>query len=136
MGGIRVMTNAVKIFAILLGIVVIYNLTLMNFKERSRDIATLKVLGFNQKEIMRSLIIESLSLTLIGVLLGLALGYPFMLAVLENNIVSLVSYLYHIYFKTYIYAFLLTFGVAAVINVLLSLRIRKVRMVESLKSVE
>ena len=108
----------------------------MNFKERSRDIATLKVLGFNQKEIMRSLIIESLSLTLIGVLLGLALGYPFMLAVLENNIVSLVSYLYHIYFKTYIYAFLLTFGVAAVINVLLSLRIRKVRMVESLKSVE
>ena len=136
MGGIGVMTNAVKIFAILLGIVVIYNLTLMNFKERSRDIATLKVLGFNQKEIMRSLIIESLSLTLIGVLLGLALGYPFMLAVLENNIVSLVSYLYHIYFKTYIYAFLLTFGVAAVINVLLSLRIRKVRMVESLKSVE
>ena len=136
MSGIRVMTNAVKIFAILLGIVVIYNLTLMNFKERSRDIATLKVLGFNQKEIMRSLLIESLSLTLIGVLIGLVLGYPFMLAVLENNIVSLVSYLYHIYFSTYIYAFLLTFGVAAVINLLLSLRIRKVKMVESLKSVE
>lgn len=136
MSGIRVMTNAVKIFAILLGIVVIYNLSLMNFKERSRDIATLKVLGFNQGEILRSLLIESLSLTLIGVAIGLVLGYPFMLGVLENNIVSLVSYLYHIYFKTYIFAFLLTFGVAVAINILLSLRIRGVRMVESLKSVE
>lgn len=136
MSGIRVMTNAIKIFAILLGIVVIYNLSLMNFKERSRDIATLKVLGFNQGEILRSLLIESLSLTLIGVIIGLFLGYPFMLGVLENNIVSLVSYLYHIYFKTYIFAFLLTFGVALAINILLSLRIRGVRMVESLKSVE
>ena len=136
MSGISVMTNAVKIFAILLGIVVIYNLSLMNFKERSRDIATLKVLGFNQIEILRSLLIESLSLTLVGVIIGLILGYPFMLLVLENNIVSLVSYLYHIYFKTYIIAFLLTFGVAIAINMLLSLRIRGVKMVESLKSVE
>ena len=119
MSGISVMTNAVKIFAILLGIVVIYNLSLMNFKERSRDIATLKVLGFNQIEILRSLLIESLSLTLVGVIIGLILGYPFMLLVLENNIVSLVSYLYHIYFKTYIIAFLLTFGVAIAINMLL-----------------
>ena len=136
MSGISVMTNAVKIFAILLGIVVIYNLSLMNFKERSRDIATLKVLGFNQMEIVRSLLIESLSLTFSGVVIGLILGYPFMLLVLENNIVSLVSYLYHIYFKTYIFAFLLTFGVAIAINMLLSLRIRGVKMVESLKSVE
>lgn len=136
MSGISVMTNAIKIFAILLGIVVIYNLSLMNFKERARDIATLKVLGFEQKEIMRSLLIESLSLTLFGVIIGLALGYPFMYIVLKTNIVSLVSYMYHIYFKTYIFAFLLTFGVAIAINLLLSLRIRKVKMVESLKSIE
>ena len=90
----------------------------------------------NQIEILRSLLIESLSLTLVGVVIGLVLGYPFMLLVLENNIVSLVSYLYHIYFKTYIIAFLLTFGVAIAINMLLSLRIRGVKMVESLKSVE
>ena len=136
MSGISVMTNAIKVFAILLGIVVIYNLTLMNYKERTRDIATLKVLGFNHREILRSLLIESLSLTLIGVLIGLALGYPFMLLVMENNIVSLVYYLYHIYFKSYVIAFLLTFGVAFVINILLSLGIRKIKMVESLKSVE
>ena len=136
MSGILVMTNAVKIFAVLLGIVVLYNLSLMNFKERSRDIATLKVLGFNRFEILRSLMIESMSLTAIGVLFGLALGYPFMLAVLMTNIVELVEYIYFIKALSYFLSFLLTFGVAAVINLILTNRSKKIQMVESLKSVE
>jgi ABC-type antimicrobial peptide transport system permease subunit len=136
MSGVLVMTTAVKVFAILLGVVVLYNLTLMNFRERSRDIATLKVLGFNKIEILKSLIVESMTLTLIGVLFGLALGYPFMLAVMKTNIVELVDYLYHIFFKSFIYSFLLTFGVALLINIVLSFRIKKIQMIESLKSVE
>ncbi len=136
MSGVIVMTNAVKVFAILLGIVVLYNLTLMNFRERSRDIATLKVLGFNRFEILKSLIVESLSLTLVGVILGLCLGYPFMLAVMMTNVVELVDYLYIIKIPSFIYSFLLTFGVALLINLFLSFRIKKVRMIESLKSVE
>lgn len=136
LSGVLVMTNAVKIFAILLGIVVLYNLTLMNYKERSRDVATLKVLGFNRFEILKSLILESLSLTLIGVILGLALGYPFMLAVMMTNVVELVDYLYIIFVPSYIYSFLLTFGVALLINILLSFKIKKIKMVESLKNVE
>ena len=136
MSGVLVMTNAVKIFAILLGIVVLYNLSLMNFKERNRDIATLKVLGFSSRETLHSLLIESLSLTLLGVLFGSALGYPFMLAVMMTNIVDLVNYMYMIYPLTYLFSFLLTFGVNILINLLLSLKIKKVKMVESLKSVE
>ena len=57
MSSISVMTLAVKCFAIILAVVVLYNLALLNFKERNRDIATMKVLGFNQLEIMMSLII-------------------------------------------------------------------------------
>lgn len=136
MSGVLVMTNAVKVFAILLGIVVLYNLTLMNFRERSRDIATLKVLGFNRFEILKSLIVESLSLTLVGVILGLAVGYPFMLAVMMTNVVELVDYLYIIFVPSFIYSFLLTFGVALLINLFLTFRIKKVKMIESLKSVE
>ena len=136
MSGVYVMTNAVKVFAILLAIVVLYNLALMNFQERTRDIATLKVLGFSRMEITLSLLFETMSLTAIGVLIGLCLGYPFMLAVLGTNVVELVEYLYSITFVSYVISFALTFVVALIVNLLLTHRIKKVMMVESLKSVE
>ncbi len=136
MGGILTMTNAVKIFAILLAIVVLYNLALMNFKERARDIATLKVLGFKRSEIALSLLLESLTLTLVGTILGMALGYPFLLLVMGTNVVELVDYLYFIKAISYVYGFLLTFGVAVITNVFLVYRTNKIKMVESLKSVE
>ncbi len=136
MSGVSVMTNAVKVFAIMLAIVVLYNLALMNFKERTRDIATLKVLGFSRGEITLSLLFETMSLTAIGVLFGLALGYPFMLLVLGTNIVELVEYMYFIKVLSYALSFLLTFVVALVVNLVLTKRIKKVMMVESLKSVE
>ena len=136
MSGIKVMTNAVKVFAILLAVVVLYNLALMNFKERTRDIATLKVLGFSRKEIALSLMFETMSLTAIGVLFGLGLGYPFMLAVLGTNIVELVEYMYAITALSYALSFILTFVVAFVVNLFLVNRTKKIQMVESLKSVE
>ena len=136
MSGVKVMTNAVKVFAILLAIVVLYNLALMNFKERTRDIATLKVLGFSRNEISLSLLFETMSLTAVGVLFGLALGYPFMLGVLGTNVVELVEYLYCIKALSYFLSFVLTFVVAFMVNLLLTKRIRKVLMAESLKSVE
>ena len=136
MSGVMVMTNAVKVFAILLAVVVLYNLALMNFKERTRDIATLKVLGFSRVEISLSLMMETLFLTAIGVLLGLALGYPFLLLVMGTNIVELVEYLYTIRFLSYLFSFLLTFVVAFIVDLILVQRTRKVKMVESLKSVE
>lgn len=136
MSGVKVMTNAVKVFAILLAIVVLYNLALMNFKERTRDIATLKVLGFSRTEIALSLMFETMSLTAIGVIFGLALGYPFLLAVLGTNIVELVEYLYSITILSYVLSFVLTFVVAFLVNIILVQRTKKVLMVESLKSVE
>jgi putative ABC transport system permease protein len=112
MSGVHIMTNAVKGFAIILAIIVLYNLALLNFRERTRDIATLKVLGFTKHEIASSLLWETMSLTAVGVIFGMLLGYPFLLAVLKLNTVQLVQYLYHIYPLTYVYSFLLTFIVA------------------------
>ncbi len=136
MSGILVMTTAVKVFAILLAIVVLFNLALMNFKDRSRDIATLKVLGFSTLEISLSLVFETMTLTLFGVILGLGVGYPFLLLVLNTNIVEIVQYLVMIKPLTFVISFALTFVVAFIINFLLSLKSRGVNMVESLKSVE
>ena len=134
--GISVMTNAVKVFAILLALVVLYNLALLSFRTRYREIATLKVLGFSFVEIGVSLILEALLLSFVGFGVGCLFGYPFMYATLKVNEVSLVRFLYSLGLLSYVYAFLLTFGVSFVVNLYTSFLARKVKMVESLKSVE
>lgn len=136
LSGVLVMTGAVKVFAILLALVVLYNLALLNFNERSRDIATLKVLGFNLKEIILSLLLETMFLTFFGVAFGLALGYPFLLAVMGLNKVELVTYLYHIAPLSYAISFFVSFVVAFLVNLYFGFRSKSIKMVESLKSVE
>ena len=134
--GIKVMTNAVKVFAILLALVVLYNLALLSFRTRFREIATMKVLGFSLKEIGLSLVLEALLLSAVGFGLGCLFGFPFMYAVLKVNEVSLVQFLYTIHWSSYLYAFLLTFVVSFLISLYTSFLAKKVKMVESLKSVE
>ena len=136
MSGISLMTTAVKCFAIALAVVVLYNLSLLNFRERTRDIATMKVLGFSLVEIGLSLVMESLLLTLIGIVLGSLAGFPFMFVVLYVNRVSLIEFLYFIQPATYFVAFALTFLVALGVNIYFSFLTKRVMMVESLKSVE
>lgn len=136
MGGILIMTNAVKVFAILLAITVLFNLALMNFKDRTRDIATLKVLGFGRAEIAFSLLFEMMTLVAIGVAAGLFLGIPFHFGVMALNKVDLVYYIYHISPLSFVLSFILTFVVALLVNGFYSFRSESVKMVESLKSVE
>ncbi len=136
MSSISYMTMAVKIFAILLAIIVLYNLVLLNYRERTRDIATLKVLGFSKLEIAKSLIFEVMFLTTIGIAFGLLLGHPMEFLVLVVNETPLVDFLYITYPFSYILGFMITFGTAAITNLLLSNLTGRIKMVESLKSVE
>ena len=134
--GIKLMTGAVKYFAIALALVVLYNLSLMNFSLKRRDIATLRVLGFSSLEIGETLMFESLLLSLVGFGLGCLCGFPFMSAVLKVNEVNLVEFLKTIDPISYLWSFILTFVVFAITNLLLSLKTKKIKMVESLKAVE
>lgn len=134
--GVTTMTLAVKIFAILLAIICLANLALLNFTERTREIATLKVLGFSNPEIARSLIYETLFLTIVGTALGLALGLPMEYLVLSVNENALVSFIYFIGIPTYVISSIISIGTALCVNLALSMSIRKIKMVESLKSVE
>lgn len=136
LSSIRVMTMTIRIFAILLAVVVLYNLALLNFKERTKDIATLKVLGFSKFEIASSFIIEIIALTFFGSLIGLTLGYPLLYAVLSINETPLICYIYHIASNSYLYTVLLTCGTSFAINLFFAFLTNKVKMVESLKSVE
>ena len=136
MSSISLMTLAVKVFAILLAIVVLYNLSLLNFKERARDIATLKVLGFSKLEIAASLFYESLILTIIGVAFGMCLGLPMEILVLVVNQTPLVEFLYTVFPISYLISFAITIGTNVFVNWILTFKIKGVAMVESLKSVE
>lgn len=133
---IKVMTWTIKIFAILLAVVVLYNLALLNFKERTKDIATLKVLGFSKFEVASSFIIEIITLTFFGALIGLCFGYPLLVAVLSINENPLLSYIYHINPLSYGLTVLITCGTSLFINLFFAFLTNKVQMVESLKSVE
>ena len=133
---IKMMTLTIKIFAILLAVVVLYNLALLNFKERVKDIATLKVLGFSRFEVASSFMIEIIFLTFVGALIGLLFGYPLLVAVLSINENPLIAYIYHINVTSYLWTVLITCGSSLLINLLFAFLTNKVEMVESLKSVE
>ena len=133
---IEVITSTLKIFALLLAVVVLYNLALLNFKERQRDIATLKVLGFSEIEIGSTLIVEIMFLTLIGAVIGLFLGMPILKLILSINETEILSFLYHIHPLSYLYSAAITLLTAFFINYFLSKLVKKVKMIESLKSVE
>lgn len=133
---ISTMTMAVKIFAILLAAVVIYNLGLLTFRQRSREIATLKVLGFHTIEIAISLLVEVLAMAFVGITAGLLIGFPFMKLVLEINEVEVIHFIYMIYPSTFIFAAVFSIGIVLIVNVFFSYRVKKIKAMESLKSVE
>ncbi len=136
LGTVNMITTTLKVFAALLAVVVLYNLALLNYNERQRDIATLKVLGYRQHEILMSIVIEMMILTTIGALLGLTLGYPILKLLLTINENEILTYIYHIKPLSYVLSFGLTFITSLLVNLFLGLRIKKIQMVESLKSVE
>lgn len=130
------MTNVIKIFAICLCVVVIYNLTSLNITERKRDIATLKVLGFHYGEINKTLTYELAIDCLVGGLLGCGLGYPLTVLIMIVNRTELLTFIYHVNWYTYLIGFGIAFVTSIVVSLILNLKTRNIPMAESLKSVE
>ncbi|MCD8201707.1 MAG: FtsX-like permease family protein [Clostridia bacterium] len=130
------MEITLMIFAVLLSVVVVYNLSLLNIKERTRDIATMKVLGISSRKIALSLLYEIMILAVIGTVLGLFLGYPVTYLVMSINSVELMNYIYFVKPVSYVYAALISLAAAFLINLIFSRSIPKINMTESLKSVE
>lgn len=136
MSSIGTMTNTVKAFAILLAIVVLINLSILNYNERLRELATLKVLGFSRTRIVMSLLIEMLILTIVGAGLGLLIGLPFEYMVLSVNETSLVSWLYLVFPQSYVISFFISLLTALVVNLFMYIKVNRISMSESLKSVD
>lgn len=119
-----------------LAFVVLYNLTNINITERIREIATLKVLGFNDAEVSAYIFRETLVLTLLGALCGLVLGRGMAMSVITTAEVDLVMFGREISALSYLWAFLITMAFSVIVSVFMHRNLRRINMVESLKSVE
>jgi len=119
-----------------LAFVVLYNLTNINITERIREIASIKVLGFYDLEVSEYVFRENIILTLINVLIGLLGGIVLNRFVLETSEIDVVMFGREIYWYSYVMSALLTVAFAVLVNIVMHFRLKKISMIESLKSVE
>lgn len=119
-----------------LAFVVLYNLTNVNITERIREIATLKVLGFYDMEVSNYIFRENIILSLMGGAVGLALGYALCMYVINTAEIDEVMFGRSIHPISYVLAFLITIAFSLIVNLIMTRVLKKVSMVESLKSVE
>lgn len=119
-----------------LAFVVLYNLSNVNISERIREIATIKVLGFYDKEVSAYIYRENVILTLIGAIVGLGLGkilHQFIMITVEVENMMFGRLINPI---SYVVAFILTIVMGVIVNLVMNRKLKKVEMVESLKSVD
>lgn len=121
--------------AVVLGIIVLYNLGVMSYVERYRELATLKVVGFKNKHIGRILIGQNIGLTILGIIIGLPAGVG-VLHILLTMLVSEYELKMAIGALTYSVSILLTFGVSMIVGLMVARKNRKINMVEALKGAE
>ena len=120
----------------MLAFVVLYNLNNINITERQRELATLKVLGFYDQEVSQYVFRENILLTLIGVAAGAVLGIFLHRYVITTVEVDAVMFGRNIRPLSFLYSALFTCGFSAIVNVVMHFKLKKIDMVESLKSVE
>ncbi|MGM9637563.1 MAG: ABC transporter permease [Eubacteriales bacterium] len=123
-------------FAGALAFVVIYNLTNINLEERSREIATVKVLGFYPKETSAYLLRENLILSAVAGVLGLPVGVLFHRFVMHVIDVDGLLFPLSIHWSSYLFSFVLTILFAFLINLYMKRKVDGIHMAESLKTVE
>ena len=120
----------------LLAFVVLYNLSNINIGERIRELATIKVLGFYDREVYDYVTRETIILTIIGILLGLVVGYFlnfYILGTCEINILRFEKVIHPI---SYLYATVITLVFSIIVNIVTYFALKKIDMIGSLKSVE
>lgn len=126
----------IVVSAALLAFIVLYNLSNININERFKEIATLKVLGFNKNEVSAYVANENWILTVLGTLIGLLFGIPLHRLVVSIAEVDVVTFGRDISFMSFVYAVVLSLAFTGFVNLVMRVHLKKINMVESLKSIE
>ena len=119
-----------------LAFVVLYNLNNISITERKRELATLKVLGFYNKEVTAYVYRENIVLTILGSVFGMVLGWILHRFVIVTVEIESVMFGRNIDVSSFVFAFLLTAAFSLLVNGAMYFKLKKIDMVESLKSVE
>lgn len=126
----------VIVCAAALAFIVIYNLTNINITERTREIATIKVLGFFRRETSAYVLRENLFLTTAGIIAGIIFAIPLHSFVMSQIKVDIVDFSTVIFPISYVYSAVLTFIFNFIVNLFMEIKLEKINMAESLKSVD
>ena len=135
-GGLNLIVLLIIGASCALAFIVLYNLTTINIAERIREISTLKVLGFYDKEVSSYVYRETLFLTIFGIILGLVAGIFLHMYVINVAETDNILFLHNILWPSYIYSFLIIIFFTIIVQIITNRRLKKIDMVESLKSVE
>ena len=119
-----------------LAFVVLYNLASVNISERRRELATIKVLGFYDEEVTKYIYKEMFILTIIGSLIGLIVGSFLTLYVIKICETNLFMFTFNINFISYLLSFIITLLFLFIVNLFMHFELKKLDMVEALKSYE
>jgi len=139
---LRILDSASMAFSVLSGValglafVICYNMGLLNFTERTRDYATLKVLGYHQKEIRRLMMRENNVTAIIGVLAGILPGILLIKIILKMCEFESMVFVMYVTWPTVALSSLVSYLFATLIGAFLTRKVRSIDMVEALKSVE
>ena len=136
LGSLNFVIYVLILSAAALAVVVLMNLTNINISERRRELATIEVLGFYDNETAAYIYRENIVITLIGITAGLALGIYMHAFVVQTAEMDILMFGRQIKRESYAFSILLTFLFASAVNILTSRKLRKINMVEALKSVE
>ncbi len=136
LGSLNIVLVVLVISAGMLAFVVLYNLNNINITERQRELATLKVLGFFNKEVAAYVYRENIVLSIIGALFGMVIGKLLHRFVIVTVEIDLAMFGRNIDFSSFVYSFLITLGFSFIVNGVMYFKLKKIDMVESLKSIE
>ena len=120
----------------LLAFVVLYNLSNINISERIRELATIKVLGFYDREVYDYVTREMIILTIIGIVLGLVAGYFLNFYILGTCEINILRFEKVVHPLSYVYAVAITLVFSVIVNIVTYFALKKIDMIGSLKSVE
>lgn len=126
----------VVVCAAALAFIVLYNLTNINITERAREIATIKVLGFYDREANRYILRENIILTVLGALVGLPMGKALHAYVMSQIKIDLMCFDVRVELRSYLISAALTIVFGLLVNLVLRRKIRAVDMAQALKSIE
>lgn len=135
-GVLTIVVWVLIISAGLLALIVLYNLNNINISERIRELSTIKVLGFYNNELTMYIYRENIILTVLGIVAGLVLGFFEHRYVLQTVELDMLMFSPDVHPLSYLYATLITLFFTLVVGIVVYFKLKKVDMIEALKSNE